>query len=83
MIKSPSPTLVAQKDFQVFINGEPVLNTKTTKFSAGFEALFHCFWVFALQYPKEIKNTMLFFEKFIFKGSPKAPASVMSWAKKR
>jgi len=83
-MKHPIPVLVTDDDgFQLYINGNPILLSKIRKFSSSCEALFQSYWVFALEYPKQLQNTMLFLEKFIFKNTTcSVPATVATWAKK-
>ena len=83
-VTHPSPVLVGEEDgFQLYINGDPIFLSKMTKFSSSCEALFQSYWVFALEYPKQMQKTLLFLEKYIFKSTTcTVPATVASWAKK-
>ena len=56
--------------------------TKTTKFKSEIESLFQSYWIFALEYPKQIQKILLFLEKHLFKMQCKVPATIGTWAKK-
>lgn len=82
-IKSPAPVLTCEGgEYQLHINGAPLLATKSSKFTNALEALFQSYWVFSLEYPKEIEKTLLFLESYIFQHNTKLPACVSTWAKK-
>lgn len=82
-IISQAPVLTCDEgEYQLYINGMPLLLTKASKFTNALEALFQSYWVFALDYPREIKKTLLFLESHIFQHDCKLPASVWKWIRK-
>lgn len=82
-IKSPAPVLTCEgSEYQLYINGVAILATKTSKFTNALEALFQAYWVFSLEYPKQIEKTLLFLESYIFRHKSKLPACVSTWATK-
>ena len=82
-IKSPAPVLNCEGgEYQLHINGVTILITKALTFANALEAFFQSYWVFSLEYPKQIEKTLLFLEAYIFQHKCKLPASVCTWAKK-
>jgi hypothetical protein len=50
-----------------------VIKEKDFGLVEAFACLFATYWVFGVQYPKKIRNSMHFLEHFIYKLSEKKP----------
>ena len=54
---------------QYFIIVEQFVVCEVSSFSRALFVMFSCYYVFNLEYPKSVKNVMLFFQDYIF-GRP-------------
>jgi hypothetical protein len=76
--------VIIRKDtgsYCVRCDGELVLSTVEEHFTPALEAWLACFWIFSIEYPKQLANTMLYIERALLgcKGG-RMPAIVTQWS---
>ena len=63
----PQPTLTVDdpRGYQIMVDGQALLQSKTRVFSVAVHAWFDAFWVFNIAYPKKLERTLTFLEYFV------------------
>ncbi len=64
---------------QFFVVAEKLLITEVDSFPQAMSALFACYYIFDISYPKECNTTMLFLERFMLGivTGPKLPKTAV------
>jgi len=79
-IKAPTPCITGRSgEFQVHMDGVPILQAPAKSFERALQAWFATFWIFSVSYPRGLQNSCEFFEKVLLGKGGRVPASVRKW----
>ena len=77
------PSLVCKNQkWTLHFDGQYLLTEPTATFMKAIQAWFAVFWIFSVEYPRQLRNVCLFLEKYIFGRKTSVPGVVARLADK-